>query len=396
MLRLALAPSARLVEGTVEMPGEASIPIGQNNLENLPLLTCRTLLDGGYLRVQAWDADKLLAELRTLGPGLTYPLPQLEKSSYHLSRFAHLRQDHGFWVLEGYSAVQIRLLDPRLLNQLTEPGPVAPLLLAAGFLVREGEEDELATWEFHDLVFHARSRQGRNVDSFGFSGRHVGVSPPLPAVRPLPEGPYLQLPTPREFRDASFQQVLSQRSSQRVFGSEPMSLDQLSEFLERVGRMRGLSMLKLAVGQVAVDYPASSRPYPGGGSIYELEIYPFVNRVAGLERGVYHYDPQGHGLTRLPGSPDKILAWAGSDWPDVFLVISARFGRITWKYDSLAYALILKNVGVLLQTMYLVATAMGLAGCAIGSGNPDDFCEATGNSYLHEGSVGEFTLGSQR
>ena len=88
--------------------------------------------------------------------------------------------------------------------------------------------------------------------------------------------------------------------------------------------------------------------------------------------------------------------WAGNHWPDVFLVISARLSWIAWKYDSMAYALILKNVGVLLHTIYLVATAMDLAGCAIGSGNPDDFCEATGNRYLVKGSVGEFTLGSSR
>ena len=39
------------------------------------------------------------------------------------------------------------------------------------------------------------------------------------------------------------------------------------------------------------------------------------------------------------------------------------------EYSSIAYALILKDVGVLLQTLYLMATDMGLGGCAIGTGN---------------------------
>jgi hypothetical protein len=61
-----------------------------------------------------------------------------------------------------------------------------------------------------------------------------------------------------------------------------------------------------------------------------------------------------------------------------------------WKYQGMAYALILKDLGALLQTMYLVATAMNLAPCALGSGDTDLFAEATGLNPLEEASVGEF------
>ncbi len=44
--------------------------------------------------------------------------------------------------------------------------------------------------------------------------------------------------------------------------------------------------------------------------------------------------------------------------------------------------------------MYLVATAMNLAPCALGSGNSDFFTRAAGIDYYEESSVGEFTLGS--
>ena len=50
-------------------------------------------------------------------------------------------------------------------------------------------------------------------------------------------------------------------------------------------------------------------------------------------------------------------------------MIAARFGRISWKYSSIAYALILKDVGCMIQAFYLAATDMGLGGCAIGTGN---------------------------
>jgi Lantibiotic biosynthesis dehydratase C-term/Nitroreductase family len=78
------------------------------------------------------------------------------------------------------------------------------------------------------------------------------------------------------------------------------------------------------------------------------------------------------------------------------LVIAARFGRLMWNYEAMAYALVLKHVGVLYQTMYLVATAMGLAACGLGSGDNVHFAEATGIDAMVEDNVGEFMLGRPR
>ena len=80
----------------------------------------------------------------------------------------------------------------------------------------------------------------------------------------------------------------------------------------------------------------------------------------------------------------------------VLLVLTARVPRISWKYSSIAYALILKHVGVVYQTMYLAATAMGLAPCALGCGDSDAFARAADTEYYDETSVGEFLLGSLR
>jgi SagB-type dehydrogenase family enzyme len=78
----------------------------------------------------------------------------------------------------------------------------------------------------------------------------------------------------------------------------------------------------------------------------------------------------------------------------ILLVFAARFQRMAWVYESAAYSLILKDVGSLMQTMYLVATAMNLAPCAIGCGNSDLFAATVGTDYYRETSVGEFILGS--
>ena len=86
--------------------------------------------------------------------------------------------------------------------------------------------------------------------------------------------------------------------------------------------------------------------------------------------------------------------WYRTSAPQVLVTLASRFDRTSWKYRGIAYALTLKNVGVLYATMQLAVTAMGLGGCALGTGNAAHFAEATGRDPAAESSVGEFLLGS--
>src|ERR1700740_565297 len=79
--------------------------------------------------------------------------------------------------------------------------------------------------------------------------------------------------------------------------------------------------------------------------------------------------------------------------PQILITIAARFGRISWKYSSIAYSLILKDVGCMIQTFYLTATDMGLGGWAIGTSNIALFAKMTGLERHVEGPVGQFALG---
>ncbi|MGB8184522.1 MAG: SagB family peptide dehydrogenase, partial [Pseudolabrys sp.] len=143
------------------------------------------------------------------------------------------------------------------------------------------------------------------------------------------------------------------------------------------------------------------RPNPSAGASYELELYLAVDKCEGLARGFYHYDADGHALTPIGARSQEIEAQlTGAKFamdtrsaPQVLITMAARFGRVSWKYSSLAYALILKDVGVLTQTLYLMATDMGLGGCAIGNTNVDLFAKMTGIDFHVEGPVGQFALG---
>jgi oxazoline/thiazoline dehydrogenase len=202
-------------------------------------------------------------------------------------------------------------------------------------------------------------------------------------------------------RDEPLTRVIEQRVSLREYGDAPITTTQVGEFLYRTARARSVTEPGFANDK---PYAVSSRPYPGGGGAYELEVYLTVTACEGIATGFYHYEPREHQLSRISApsaGTDALLRSACvaagiSHPPQILITVTARFQRMSWKYESIAYAAILKDVGVLYQTMYLVATAMRLAPCALGSGNSDAFAAAADLRYLEESSVGEFMLGSIR
>jgi SagB-type dehydrogenase family enzyme len=254
-------------------------------------------------------------------------------------------------------------------------------------------------WEFHDLLFHMRSRRGRHDSPYGGTYRANDVSPP-PLIKP-PFAARVQVPLYRpdldrlRETDPPFTDIVERRRSIRTYGPDPLTAEQLGEFLYRSARYQ--SVLQ---GE-NTDY--ALRPAPAGGGLHELEVYPVVARCRGIEPGVYHYRPAEHVLTPVASpSPlfDRLLddAWktGNRESPlNVYFQITARCQRVFWKYESMAYALVLKNLGALYGTMYLVATAMDLAPCALGGGDSELFSSVSGIDPCEEPAVGEFLLGTR-
>ncbi|GJF27955.1 hypothetical protein KNE206_06550 [Kitasatospora sp. NE20-6] len=286
---------------------------------------------------------------------------------------------------------------------------LAGLLAGAGFL-DEGAQGEPPLWDFHDLLFHARSRPGRHDYPSGgiFAHPEVAQLPAIPGTGPREEGAGIDLPVPDWdevlARDPALSEVLEGRRSVRAYADTPVTLDQLGELLYRVARVR-----RVIPGDPADPhgYDIVDRPYPAGGATGELEVYLSVVRCDGLVPGVYRYDAAAHRLRPRPfsGPGDEAAfrelmtsAWRATGCtvdPQVLLTVTSRFGRLSWKYSQIAYALTLKHVGVVYQTLYLVATAMGLAPCGLGSGDTDAAARALGLDWTAESSVGEFLIGSR-
>lgn len=344
------------------------------------------------------------------------------QSLYRLSGQAHLRPVPEGLLAEGpLGGPGLLLANPsrlRLVLAFIEPVRPAELLapLDAGkqaavlrFLehchdlalltrVADGRTEEsrgpLAHWEPHDLRFHLRSRRGRNGAPVGATYHLAAVVPPEPAVREA-TGPVLPLPRSRRVSgpEPTLTQALEARRSR--YGVAPLAFDELGELLYRTCRVTG----EIEVAGERYLH----KLYPSGGSLHSLEVYVIPVRCVGLELGIYRYLGVEHALCRAgdAGTDVDLLleeARRGTggrlpDVPSVLLVITARFRRVARKYQSMAYSLILKEVGALLQTLYLGATAMDLAPCAIGTGDADRFARAAGLDFYEETSVGEMVLG---
>ena len=350
-----------------------------------------------------------------------------------LSRFAYLRRRGTEMILESPRAgALLRIHDARIAALLTilatpqkisrirrldgYPGPaLLALLLDCQILIevdaaqrdtlRKAEGDDgLVLWDFHDLLFHARSTEGRQANPLGGLYPHTGLIAPLPAIRPAWPGKSIKLPESDRIA-SSLEQLLHDRHSTREFDNhKPITLAELSTFLNSVARVRAKWSGQLEFADDGPDIEYTSRPYPAAGSAYELELYLAVANCDGLTPGFYHYDADAHALAAIDVRPQQFEAMLQSAGfamdapspPQILITIAARFGRISWKYSAIAYALILKDVGVLTQTLYLVATDLGLGGCAIGTTNIDLFAKMTGLDIHIEGPVGQFGLGRGR
>ncbi|MFE3320096.1 SagB family peptide dehydrogenase [Nocardia sp. NPDC059195] len=379
----------------------------------------RTLGRNGWLSTTLyWEGRPLY----TIAPfGAPPERPTSISNTPVLSKFTIMRRHHGDLVLENprswcdirvHAHPILAMVSGLLTPSSTEYPPVVVERVLAdlqwsGCLIPgpEVENERLAErqWSAHELWFHHRTRltdRGWTWEGYAGTDWAKGIFAPLPARHdPYPSEPIAlfvpDLDCLRE-TDIPLTVAIEDRYSCRYFDdAKPMTVDQLAELLYRCVRTRRVIE--------AEGREIQSRPYPSGGSMYELEFYPVVRRVDGLESAMYHYDTVDHVLRKVADvdSPAvKRLLFAASrtqvdeQEPQVLIVIAARVGRLMWRYEQIPYSLILKHVGTCTQTLYLVATAMGLGAVALGAGDSVAFTEATGTDDLEECSVGDFVVGS--
>lgn len=123
-----------------------------------------------------------------------------------------------------------------------------------------------------------------------------------------------------------------------------------------------------------------SRMYPSAGARFPTETYVAIPyKLNSINRGLYHYDPLKHGLTKLPPKTidkeiiQKFVGKINAQFVNrytICIVLTSVFYRGQLKYgNEPGYRYSLIEVGHIGQNIYLVATALNLAVFSIGGYN---------------------------
>jgi SagB-type dehydrogenase family enzyme len=267
---------------------------------------------------------------------------------------------------------------------------VIDTLIRSGILTHAPESEAAAVhhWDWSALAYHKQSRQR----VFQKTSEHGTV----PAVASRRSEDTIPLVHSSAEPASDFAKLLESRRSWRCWPATQITHEIFSRFLWLSGRNRSIEGMGTPDEYV-------SRPYPSGGAAYSLEIYPVISPAAveSIDGGLYRYLPQCHSLEPVTSDDAAYLPLletagqsAGVTAPPIVLIITSRFARQSENYGKLAYSLILKEVGCLFQTFYLVAEHLGLGGCALGGGTSGvHFAHLCNTTELAEPIVGEFMVG---
>lgn len=155
--------------------------------------------------------------------------------------------------------------------------------------------------------------------------------------------------------------AINDRVSVRAYSQEQLTLDELSYLL----------WCTQGVKQVT-DRPATLRTVPSGGSRHAFETYLLINRVEGLEPGLYKYAALDHKLAQISTRPEL-----NEELTDIchrqgmvrnsavtFIWIAVIY-RIYWRYGERGYRDMLIDSGHVCQNLYLACEPMQAGCCAI-------------------------------
>lgn len=185
-------------------------------------------------------------------------------------------------------------------------------------------------------------------------------TPMPPALKKPPRRAQIA-PLPPVQREGPFVETLLARRTWRDFGRGAVSLDHVATLL---GLTWGVQQWGIVRGQGRVALKTS----PSGGACHPGEVYLLALRVAGLQPGLYHYQPDRHALVLVrKGATRRDIGRyiPGQSWyrsAAALFLMTAVFQREQWRYATpRAYRTLLLDAGHLCQTFCLIATSLQLA-----------------------------------
>lgn len=198
----------------------------------------------------------------------------------------------------------------------------------------------------------------------GLKGKTVGWGKRVPLYKQYPDAEKTKLPPPAQ-AGLSLAEAIQRRQSIRSFSEEPVGLDHVSRIL--------LS----AAGITHTHGSFQMRTAPSGGALYPIDIYVIVDKVDGLENGLYHFQVSDSSLELVKrGEFNGRIHTASHEqgavgFSPLTLILTARFDRSTVKYADRGYRYVYMEAGAICQNIYLQAAALDMGTVAVGAFNDD-------------------------
>ncbi|WP_018703011.1 SagB/ThcOx family dehydrogenase [Anaeromusa acidaminophila] len=195
--------------------------------------------------------------------------------------------------------------------------------------------------------------------------QQMGLAQPRLETEVDRELPIFNLPQPDTFpaMPVDFLAFVELRTSVREYASKALTQEELSFLL----------WCTQGVKQV-VPRAATFRTVPSAGARHALETYLLINRVEGLEPGLYRFLALDHQLQQLSTEAawPAVLSHACKGQEIVknsavsFFWV-AESPRMTWRYGERGYRYLFLDAGHVCQNLYLSSEAVGCGCCAIGA-----------------------------
>lgn len=220
------------------------------------------------------------------------------------------------------------------------------------------------------------------------------AQPPLEMQPPLERDGTIDLPAPEkiELGDVPLRHVVEVRRSRREYSSTSLSLEELSYLLWCTQGIK-----KLVPGR------ATFRTVPSAGARHPLETALLVNRVAGLEPGLYWFLASEHRLVKLVVEPNIAAQITTACLHQEFVSTSAvtfiwvaDTSRMAWRYGERGYRYLHLDAGHVCQNLYLAAEAISAGTCAIGAFSDQAMNETLGLNGSDRFVIYLATVGKQK
>jgi SagB-type dehydrogenase family enzyme len=202
------------------------------------------------------------------------------------------------------------------------------------------------------------------IDPFDKTDQQNGIQAPAAEI-PFDEAALINLPDPKNLKFNSFNlsDFIENRRTIRKYAGKSVSLDELSFLLWTT---QGLNK--------NMSDERSLRTVPSAGARHAFETVLLINKVDGLENGIYRYIVSQHKLLPLNFDKGKIEDLI-SAFRNINLVANSAVTflwiavpeRMTWKFNARGYRYFLLDAGHICQNLYLAAEAIDCGCCGIGA-----------------------------